>query len=74
MQVYRGMPKHHPETPVDDGLADLRGDQLTADGRKLGDQPRVGAMTPDSDPDDDRAPRLPPPPGAEGAPRAPRAR
>jgi hypothetical protein len=50
----------HAETPIDDALADLRGDELTADGRKLEDQPRVGAMTPDVDPDDDAAD--PPPP------------
>jgi hypothetical protein len=74
MQVLGGMPKRHPETPIDDELADLRGDKLTADGRKLDDQPRVGAMTPDADPEDDRAPPLPPPPGAEGAPRSPHAR
>jgi hypothetical protein len=49
----------HPETPIDDTLADLRGDELTADGRKLEDQSRVGAMSPDSDPDDGRAARTP---------------
>lgn len=41
----------HAETPIDDELANARGDQLTADGRKLDDQPRVGAMTPDADPE-----------------------
>jgi hypothetical protein len=52
----------HPETPIDDRLAELRGDQLTADGRKLDAQPRVGAMAPDADPDEaEPAERTPPP-------------
>lgn len=42
----------HAETPLDDQLAEFRGDSLTADGRKLADQPRVGAMTPDVDPEE----------------------
>jgi hypothetical protein len=49
----------HPETPIDDTLADLRGDELTADGRKLEDQSRVGAMSPDADPEDGLAARRP---------------
>ncbi len=49
----------HAETPIDDTLAGLRGDQLTADGRKLENQERVGAMSPDADPEDDRAARTP---------------
>lgn len=69
-----GMPKKHPETPIDDELADLRGDELTADGRKLDDQPRVGAMSPDADPDDDRAARRPKPADAGSVRRSPNGR
>jgi hypothetical protein len=68
------MPKRHPETPIDDELADLRGDQLTADGRKLDDQERVGAMTPDVDPDDEKPARRPRPADAATAPRSPSGR
>lgn len=50
-------PKDRPRWPTDDEVRELdRTDDLTDDGRKLHDSERVGAATPDADPD-----RKPPP-------------
>lgn len=51
-------PKDRPIWPTDDQVRELdRADDLSEDGRKLQDAERVGALSPDADPD-----RLPPRP------------
>jgi hypothetical protein len=53
-------PSERPTWPTDDEVRELEGDEVLADdGRKLQDAERVGAMSPDADPDTggDRPPR-----------------